>query len=702
VRPEGRDATAALATMLEASSVAVVGASPRHGSFGREMLLELQRGGYAGDVLPVNPRYPEIDGMPCHPSLEAIGRPVDAVLLGVPNALLESQMEAAAAAGAGGAIIFASCYEEPRPGVPPLTERLAAIARTAGMSICGGNCMGFLNVERGLRACGFSMPRLSPGGVTFITHSGSAFAALAHNDRNLRFNLVVSAGQELVATTADYIEYALGLESTRVVALFLETVRDPAHFQDALAAAAEREIPIVALKVGRHERSKRLVEAHSGALAGSDAAFEALFDAYGVSRVATLDELADAAELFASGRPATPGGLAAIHDSGGERALLVDVAADVGIDFATLSQPTIARLEGVLEQGLSATNPLDAWGTGNDAEQIFRECMYALLDDPETAALAFCVDMTTENEGVGSYVQTALDVYPKTTKPMAMLGNLASAIDRADSARLRQAGIPVLEGTVTGLSAFRHLFAYRDFAARYRPPATAIDVALSRRWRDRMTAEHPLRPSDALQLISDYNLPVVSATQATSVEGALRAAEAIGWPVALKTSAPGIAHKTEVRGIVLGITDSDLLRAAYEDIAARLGPDVVVTGMAPAGVEIALGIVRDEQFGPLVMVAAGGVLIEVLDERVFVLPPVDHERALGMLRRLRLWQLLNGVRGEPPADIDAVAESIVALSRLADDLGGAIDALDVNPLIAGPDGCAAVDALVVPRAPLSS
>jgi acyl-CoA synthetase (NDP forming) len=701
VRSEGRDATAALATMLEASSVAVVGASPRHGSFGREMLLELQRGGYAGDVFPVNPRYPEVGDMPCHPSLEAIGRPVDAVLLGVPNALLESQMEAAASAGAGGAIIFASCYEEPRPGVPPLTERLAAIARTAGMSICGGNCMGFLNVERGLRACGFSMPSLSPGGVTFITHSGSAFAALAHNDRNLRFNLVVSAGQELVTTTADYLEYALGLESTRVVALFLETVRDPAHFQDALAAAAEREIPIVALKVGRHERSKRLVEAHSGALAGSDAAFEALFDAHGVSRVATLDELADTAELFAGGRRAAGGGLAAIHDSGGERALLVDVAADVGIDFATLSEPTIARLEGVLEQGLSATNPLDAWGTGNDAEQIFRECMDALLDDPETAALAFCVDMTTENEGVGSYVQTALDVYPKTTKPMAMLGNLASAIDRADSARLREAGIPVLEGSVTGLSAFRHLFAYRDFSARSLPPATTIDVALSRRWRDRLTAEPRLSPSATLELIRDYGLPTVAATHASSVEGALGAAEAIGWPAALKTSAPGIAHKTEVRGIVLGITDSDLLRAAYEDITARLGPEVTVTGMAPAGVEIALGIVRDEQFGPLVMVAAGGVLIEVLDERVFVLPPVDHERALGMLRRLRLWQLLNGARGEPPADVDAVAESIVALSRLADDLGGVIDALDVNPLIAGPDGCAAVDALVVPRTPLS-
>jgi acyl-CoA synthetase (NDP forming) len=701
-RLEGSASIAALETMLEASSVAVVGASPRPGSFGREMLLELRRGGYDGEVFPVNPRYPEIGGMPCHPSLEAIGRPVDAVLLGVPNALLESQMEAAAAARAGGAIIFASCYEEARPGVPPLTERLAAIARTAGMCICGGNCMGFLNVERGLRACGFSMPSLAPGAITFITHSGSAFAALAHNDRNLRFNLVVSAGQELVTTAADYLEYALGLESTRVVALFLETVRDPAHFQGALALAAERQVPIVALKVGKHERAKRLVEAHSGALAGSDAAFEALFDGYGVSRVATLDELADTAELFSAGRKAAPGRLAAIHDSGGERALLVDVAADVGIDFAALSQATIVRLESVLEQGLSATNPLDAWGTGNDAEQIFRECMDALLNDPETAGLAFCVDMTTENEGVGSYVQTAIDVYPKTEKPLAMLGNLASAIDRSDSAKLREAGIPVLEGTTTGLAAFRHLFAYRDFVSRPPVPATAIDVALSLRWRDRMTASDALSSSEALALIRDYGLPTVAAAPATNADEAVGAADAIGWPVGLKTAAPGIAHKSEVRGIVLGIAGPDLLRAAYEDVAARLGPEVIVTGMAPRGVEIALGIVRDEQFGPLVMVAAGGVLVEVLDERVFALAPVDHERAMEMLSRLRLRHLLKGVRGEPSADIDAVARSIVALSRLADDLGAVIDALDVNPIIAGPDGCVAVDALVVPRASLRS
>jgi acyl-CoA synthetase (NDP forming) len=661
------------------------------------MLLELERGGFDGSVFPVNPRYAEIYGQPCYPSLESIGQQVDVALLGVPNALLESQMQAAADAGVRGTVIFASCYEETRPEVPPLTERIAAIARTAGMTICGGNCMGFLNVERGLRACGFPMPELSPGAITFITHSGSAFAALAHNDRELRFNLVVSAGQELVATAADYLRYALELESTRVITLFLETVRDPHNFRDALEAAAERQVPVVALKVGRQEKTKQLVEAHSGALAGSDAAYEALFDAYGVLRVSTLDDLADTAELLASGRRATAGGLAAIHDSGGERAMIVDIAADERVEFAELSPSTIDRLERALEQGLSATNPLDAWGTGNDAEEIFRECMDALLSDPSSGALAFCVDMTTESDGVASYVQTALDVYPATNKPMAMLGNLASAIDRRDSGRLRAAGIPVLEGTATGLAAFRHLFDYREFLSRSQPVAAAIDVDLSRRWRERLEESSPLSPTDALDLVRDYGVVSVASETVTNLGEAVEAAGRIGWPVALKTADPAVSHKTEVGGVVLDIADEDRLRHAYDDLRSRVGPQVTVSTMVPRGVEVALGIVRDEQFGPMVMVGAGGVLVEVLQERRFVLPPIDLGRAHDILDGLRIGRLLKGVRGSPPADSDAVARAVVAVSHLADDLGMMIDALDVNPLIAGPDGCMAVDALVVRR-----
>jgi acyl-CoA synthetase (NDP forming) len=685
--------------MLEARSVAVVGASARPGSFGEQMMLQLLRGGFDGPVYPVNPRYPEVLGHRSFPSLADVPESVDLTLLGVSNAHLEEQLQAAADAGARSAVIFANCYERPIEGKPPLTERLATIARMSGMALCGGNGMGFINIERGLRACGFSEPEyLEPGSIAFITHSGSAFSAMLHNDRRLRFNLAVSSGLEMVTTAADYIEYALDQPSTTLIAMFIETTRDPRAFRAALTRAANRDVPVIALKVGRSAPAKELVMAHSGALAGEDGAYEALFEAHGVLRVRTLDEMADTLELFAVGRRAAPGGLAAIHDSGGERAHLIDVAEDAGVRLAHISETTKAHLASVLEEGLPAVNPLDAWGTGHDADPIFLQCMLALLDDPDSGALAFCVDLTTEVTAEGGYTEVACDAFARTKKPMAVLSNLSSAVDRGDATRLRAAGIPVLEGTATGLAAFGHLFSYRDF--RTRPPVRTrrgVDAAVRRKWQRRLRARQPLDELEALSLLRDYGLSVIPAEPASSLEEAVDAAEHVGWPVALKSAARGPTHKTDVGGVRLGVSGPAELRAAYEELSRELGPRVLVETMASPGTELALGIVRDLQFGPMVMVAAGGVLVETIRDRRFALPPLDHARARGLLDRLAVRPLLDGVRGSPAADLHAVAEAIVHLSIAAEDLGEDLDAIDVNPVIAGPQECVAVDALVVTR-----
>jgi acyl-CoA synthetase (NDP forming) len=333
---------------------------------------------------------------------------------------------------------------------------------------------------------------------------------------------------------------------------------------------------------------------------------------------------------------------------------------------------------------------------------------------------------------------------------VAVLTNLASAADRTEAATLRGAGVPVLEGTATGLSALRHLLAYRDFLARKGAapegaaaegpvpegavPEGAVDSAAlhpsgsatlphrgsrqrrgrvrrardqgeapdrssaRRRWRARLgEGGRPLDEAEGLALLGDWGMPVVAAEVATSLEAAVAAAAQVGWPVALKTAVGGIAHKSDVGGVVLGLDEPDRLAAAYEEVAGRLGPRVLVAAMAAPGVELALGVVHDTQFGPLVMVAAGGVLVEVLRDRRFALPPVDHHQALAMLDRLVVRPLLDGIRGGPPTDRDAVADAIVSLSDLAVDLGPPLAAVDVNPLIAGPTGCIAVDALVIPR-----
>jgi acyl-CoA synthetase (NDP forming) len=683
--------------MLEARSVAVVGASVKEGSVGHQSLVELRDGGFEGRVFPVNPKYDEVLGWRAYPSVAEIGEPVDLVILGVSSARLEEQLRLAAESGAGSAVIYASGYEAPREGVPPLVERLGAIAREAGMAMCGGNCMGFANFEKRVNALGFYEPKdVRRGGVTFLSHSGSGFSAVVHNDRGLGLNLAVSAGQEIVTTVADYMRYSLALDSTKVIGLFIEAVRDPAGFREAMALAHERDVPVVALKVGREALTRKMVAAHSGALAGEDGAYEALFEADGVLRVESLDELADALALFASGRRAGQGGLASVHDSGGERALLVDSAAAVGVPFAQISSETTARMAELLDEGLDPVNPLDFWGTGRDAAEVVKGCIRALLDDPDTGALAFTVDLTTEDSPDMGYIAMATETFPETTRPYAMLSNLASGIDRNDVKHYMEAGIPVLEGTLTGLSAFKHLFEYRDHRAL--PPlsgASPVDAEVRERWAARLSNGEPFDELDGLALLAAYGVPVAFAKPAGSPHEAIAAAEEIGYPVALKTRAPGVQHKSDVGGVALGLADAAAVEDAYRDLAARLGPEVTLARMATPGVEVHLGIVRDAQFGPLVLVAAGGVLVEILDDRRLGLPPLDEVRAGRLIDRLKIRPLLDGVRGAPPSDVEGLVRAVVGLSWLAHDLGEHLEALDANPVICGPDGCVAVDALVI-------
>jgi acetate---CoA ligase (ADP-forming) len=687
--------------MLEARSVAVVGASIKEGSVGHQTILELERGGFEGAIYPVNPGYDEVRGHRCYPSLAEVPEVVDLAILGLANHRIEHAMRDAAAAGAGSAVTFSSLFEEepPEPGLPPLVERVASIARVHDMALCGGNGMGFLNTEGNLRATGFPTPDdLRSGAVAFLSHSGSAFAAFAFNDRGIGFNLVVSSGNEIVTTMDEYLSYALDLESTKVVGLVLETVRRPEAFLAALAKASERGIPVFALKMGRTESSKEMVVAHSGALAGEHGAYEAVFEAHGVHECRDLEEMADAIELFSSPRRVTGGsGIASLHDSGGERALFVDLATDFGVPLARIDDETKKRIQAVLDPGLVAENPLDAWGTGIDADRIYTESFLALHDDSETAAIAFAVDLTRQGEPHDQgYLRVARDVFDATTKPFCVVSNLPAAIAAEEAQLLRDAGIPVLEGTVSGLRALTHLLHDAEF--RRRPPR-AGDVHRSgtqrAEWRRTLADVADVSEAFALELLAGYDIPVVEAIGVESLDDAERAAERIGFPVAMKTAMPTIVHKSDVRGVRLNVRDVDELRETYRDLADRLGPSVTVAAMAPPGVEVALGIVRDPTFGPLVLVGAGGVLVEVLHDRKLALPPIDEDAARRLIDGLAIRPLLDGARGAPPADVGALARAVSRLSVLAVELGDLIAELDVNPVIVSPHGCVAVDVLVV-------
>jgi acetate---CoA ligase (ADP-forming) len=676
-----------LRRMLAARSVAVVGASDREGSFGARLTTEALRSPGVGRVHLVHPTRASVFGRPCLPSLADVPEPVDLVLLGVPDKAVAPTLAIAAQRGDGGAVVFGTVHG----------FKEDVVAAAGDLPVVGGGCMGFVDTTTGVRAIGYlERDPLPAGPIALVTHSGSVFSALLRTRRPLGYTLAVSSGQELVTTTAAYLEYALSLPETQVVGLVLETMREAPRLAAALAHAAARDIPVCAVTVGTSVRGRALVDAHSGAIAGSDAGWEALFSAYGVHRCSGVDDLTDSLEMFAIGRRHVPGtgrGIATAHDSGAERVLVADVAERLGLRFASLAESTVSRLTAALDPGLDPTNPLDVWGRGKDSGELFTECLGALADDPDVGVVALAVDLVEEYDGDDSLAVALETVLGRTDKPLAVVSHVPAAVDPVTAARLRGQGIPVLEGTASGLRALGHLMAE---APRPRPKAR-VDEQRASSWAARL-ADGELGTAAWAELLTDYGIPVVPGEAADTEESALAAAERLGYPVVLKSDAAGVRHKTEADGVRLGLADRAAVAAAYADLARRLGPRVVVQRQT-SGVEVALGIVRDPLLGPLVMVATGGVLVELLADRAVALPPLDHDTAHSMIGRLSVSALLRGYRGSAPADVDALADAVVALGQLATELGDHLSGLDLNPVIVGPDSAHVVDALVLPADP---
>lgn len=434
-----------------------------------------------------------------------------------------------------------------------------------------------------------------------------------------------------------------------------------------------------------------LVEAHSGALAGNDAAWEALFAAYGVHRADGMDTFVDSLEAFSIGRRVaasssfTSMGIATVHDSGAERVLVADVAEQVGVGFADISRQTRAHLAQLLGPGLQPVNPLDVWSTGADTAELFTACMAALSDDEAVALVALAVDLVSEYDGDDAYPAAVEAMLRHTEKPVVVLSNLAAAVDQKLAARLRAQGVPVLEGTRSGLRTLSHLLACRP----HLPVPAAVEAERRDRWRHLLARGRPDHAT-SLRLLAEYGLRTAAASPVGSSREAVDAAAAVGYPVVLKTDDPAISHKAAVGGVKLRLHDPESVAAAYGDLASRLGPRVTVQHEVPAGAELYVGLLRDPLLGPLVVVAAGGTLVGLLGARRVALPPLDEVAVRAMLGEPSMARLLDG------SDLRGVVAAVLGISQIAAELGDVVDALDVNPLIVTADGAVAVDALVVP------
>ncbi len=685
-----------LDALLRPKSIALVGASARPDSNGLALVQMARIDGYRGSVFPVNPRYREIDGLACYPSLAELNGSVEHVVLALPPEQLEAGLTAAITHGAKGVTIFGSSLLE-YDVEPKLAERLTRSANDAGIAMCGANSMGFYNRSIGLRVAGFPSPAgLRAGGIVFVAQSGSAFSALAHNDRRLGFSLCISSGMEMTCTAADYMEWALSRPETRVIGLFLEQVRDPRRFMTVLEMASQREVPVVVLKVGRTARSAAMALSHTGALAGSDLAFTAMCRAHDVVVVDDLDELATQLLFFDQRYRPGAGGIASIHDSGGEREMVVDMAERIGLPFAEISPATKQAIAKHLDLGLIPDNPLDAWGTARDFINRFAGAFGALVADPDVAVGVFFTDIREGYWYSTGIVEATRRVAATGGKPVLIATNYSKTYNHSMAAELAAEGIPILEGTRETLLTLRRGLAWRDRKRGRSPLPDAPPSEVIERWRTRMEAGGQLREIEGLRLLRDFGVPAVEARVVSNKAAAVEAAGAVGYPVALKTAA-GYAHKSDVGGVHLGLANAADVAAAYADLASRLGKDVLVAAMAPKGVEICVGAIVDPGFGPVIVISAGGTLIEIMDDKVAALAPVSLEEVRQMLGELRIAKLLAGARGQRPADIAALAEAIARFSVLVANLADVLSEVDVNPIIAGPAGAFAVDALVIAR-----
>ena len=686
--------------LLRPCSVAVLGASERSGSVGRQSVHNLLAGGFEGNIYPLNPRYETVLGLPCYPDLSALPETVDHVIFAIGDHRLEAALNDVIAHGARAATIMSQLIIEDDT-TPNLQHRVEKKIRESGLLVCGANGMGFYNCHDGIWAGGFDTREnhVRGGNVTLISHSGAGMCGIVDCEERIDFNLAVSTGQELCVGMHDYMDFAIEVHDTRVIGLFMETLRDPQAMIAALKKANDRRIPVVAIKVGRTELSARLAVSHSGAMAGKDAAYQALFDRYGVQRVHDMDEFATALIMFAQPHPVADGGLVCLHDSGGERQLLIDLADTMDTPLAQMNPETTSRLERVLDPGLPAVNPLDAWGAGGpDAPRIMQECLSIMLKDPDAAFGAVVQDRGPLSIVYPDYVEYMQLAHKASGKPVFLVANRQGSGTDPAAVKVTRSGFPVLDGVRSFLSATRCLLNYRDFCKRAAIRESLVDKAALKQARLRLASGEKMDESESSLLLGSFGLPVNSTEVRKSEAGTIEAARKLGYPVVLKTAQQGIIHKTEQHGVYLDIANEEMLVSAYRDLAQRLGPSVIVAPRIDIpGVEMVLGMVQDEQFGALVMLGFGGVNIEILNDVIFAIPPFDTATAMRLVNSLKHRSMLGRQRAGGRPDIEKFCQTAADFSAVVAELGDIVEEIDMNPVIVHADGCLSLDALVIGR-----
>ena len=686
-----------LAPFFAPASVAVIGASRDPSKVGGSVLANLRAGGFEGRVVPVNPRADTVQGLPAFPSLLAVDGPLDLAVIAVPAPAVLPALKECVAKGVSGAVVISAGFRE---GGADGKEREAELRRWLAaqpIRLVGPNCLGWIRPSRRLNLT-FAPGMPEPGGIAFVSHSGALAVAILDwaRERRMGFSLFASLGNQADVTEADVLTATAGDSETRVIVAYIEGVADGRRFFAALREAAAVK-PVVVLKAGRSAEGARAVSSHPGALAGSDAAFDAAVRQAGAVRARTVEELFDLARGLAS-QPLPRGRrLLVVTNGGGLGIVSTDAAREAGLEVAALGDPIRHRLAAVLPPTASVSNPVDLVGDADAAR--YSRALHAIGGAGADAALVvLTAQAATDSAGVARAIVGATREW-SIPRLAAFVGGARVA---AGARALEDGGIPCYafpESAVRTLAGMA-LLAERRERLEEPPPAPGPSAeARAQLTRLREEVGTQLGMLELAPLLERYGISCVRGQPAETPEAAATAAERLGGAVALKLLSPDLTHKSEVGGVRLSLRSPDEVAEAARAMLERVRRErpgarirgVLVQPMVPLGKELLLGMVRDPQFGPLVMVGFGGIYVEVLRDTATRLAPISPSEALRMLEELRMAPLLRGVRGEPPVDREALARSISRFSLLAAELDELAE-LEVNPLVAGPAGVIAVDA----------
>jgi len=710
--------------LLNPANIAIVGASDRPGSWSGGVRRALVRSQFAGPVYPVNPRNKTVwDGQTCYPSLSELPEPPDHVVVLVPGAAAAETIAQAGRAGARSATIFSSGFGEGGdPQGRALGETLRRAIEEAGIAVSGPNCNGNLAAPGALLTIPDDRIReLARGPAAIVGQSGGIVMALyrALAGRAIATSYALTSGNELGLCSADYIRYLADDPEIKVIGCFLEAIRNPEDFRSACAHARAAGKPIVAIKIGGSEESRKAALAHTGALAGSLACFDAVAETLGLIRVGTLDEMIETIDYFTHAKTPKGARLGALTFSGGLKGLMLESAARNGLAFPALQSETTARLAEVLGVGTSLGNPLDGGYSVLSSRDTYFKTIDILLADPNIDALLVQEELPAA-PGTNAKTENLREVDRRAAagaKPIAVVSMISyNFSDHTRAFRAELAHLPVLQEVDKALKAIAAAGRYGALGAlRECAPVAAASAAEQHAIAQALKRARPtgdgrsvLDEADSKALLRAYGVGTPQERTAASPEEALHAANEIAYPVVLKLLAAEVTHKSDVGGVVVGIRSDADLRSAYARIAenfARARPgarlEQVLVARQISGIELVLGVQRDPEVGPVVMFGTGGVLLELARDVAFGAVPLARWQAQAMIERTAAGRLLQGYRGASPADRESVVAALLALGRLAGDLGERVESIDVNPFVALPagQGALALDALVVLRSP---